>query len=129
MDLLVAIFYSKIVQLLLHPVVGVFSRCPPNLFVEFSFVFWNVLFCLYLIVLLLPVLSSLYPQVMLLFFLVWLFPFFPNIFQHFFISLIILPVSVAFFSAFPIKSSIHVLIFFVLFEGTMIFSQTSFAPV
>ena len=90
---LVAMFFSKIVRFLLHPVVGMFScnllpgvdrilfRCfGMSCFVYIVLPFVNI----YSIFLLLPVRSGLFPQVVLLFFLVLLFPFCSNIFQRLF---------------------------------------------
>ena len=81
---LVAIFFFKIARFLLHPVVGMFSchllpvvgriffRCfGMSSFVCFVLPFVNIS----LIFLLSPVLSGLFPQVVLLFFLVRSFPF------------------------------------------------------
>ena len=52
---------------------------------------------MFLIFLLLPVLSGLFPQVVLLFFVVLRFPFFPFMLQRFFFVLSFWPVSVDFF--------------------------------
>ena len=89
--LLIVIFYSKIVQLLLHPVVGKFSCHLPQFVGRNFFCFgmscflWIVLLfvIIFFIFLLLPVVSGLFPQVVLLFCLVLLSPFCPNMFQRF----------------------------------------------
>ena len=82
-----------------------------------------------LISLLSPVLSGLFPHVVQFFFLMLPFPFCSYIFQYLSFVLSFLPVFVNFLSAFPVEFPILVLIiFFVLFEGIPIFSQTNFAP-
>ena len=109
--LLVAIFYSKIVQLLLHSVVGMFSwhllqlvggilfRCIGM----FSFVCIVLPFVDILLVFLLsPVLSRLFPQVVSLFFLA---------FQRFSFVSSFLPVFVDFLPVFPVEFPIQVLVF------------------
>ena len=48
---LVAIFYSKILQLLLHSVVGMFLYHLPPLVGRFLSLFWYILFCLYCFIL------------------------------------------------------------------------------
>ena len=136
--LLVAIFYSKIFQLLSHPVVGMCSCHLPQLvgrifyrcFGRFCFVCIALPFVdIFLIFLLSPVLSGLFPQVVLLFFLCCFFLFvltsgsiFPLFYRFclfswvFFIS-VSCGISHAGFD-----------FLFALFKGTPIFSQTSFAP-
>ena len=82
-----------------------------------------------LIFLLSPVHSGLFPQVVLLFFLVLLFPFCSDVFQRLSIVLLFQPVFVDFF--FCVSSRIFhpgFDFFFVLFEVVPIFSQTNFAP-
>ena len=76
-----------------------------------------------LIFLLSPVLSGLFPQVLLLFLLVLPFPFCSYIFQRFSFVLSFWPVFVDFLSAFPI---LVLIFFFWLFEGVPIFSQIDF---
>ena len=136
--LLVAIFYSDIVWFLLHPVVRMFWCNLPQLVDRISFRCFGVsrFVCfilpsldIFLIFLLSPVLSGLFPQVVLLFFLVLLFLFSYYMFHRFSFILLLLPVFVDFLLAFLVKFPIQVLIFFfVLFKGTPIFSQTNFAP-
>ena len=65
---------------------------------------------IFLIFLLLPGLFGLFPQVVL-FFLVLLFSFCPNVFQHFSFVLLFSSVFVVFLSAFPVEFPIQVLIF------------------
>ena len=132
---IVAIFSSKTVWFLLHPVVGMFSchslpivdriffRC----FGKTCFV-WIVLpfVDISLIFLLSPALSGLFPWVVLLFFLLLLVPFSSRLFQRpcfFYHS--------GLFSVFFICVSSRIShpgfdSFFVLFEGIPIFSQTQF---
>ena len=76
-----------------------------------------------------PVLSVLFPQVILLFFLVLPFIFCFYIFQGFSFVLSFWPVFVDFFiCVFSRISHLGLDFFFVLFEGIPIFSQTNFAP-
>ena len=86
----------------------IFFRC----FGTFCFVCIVLPFVdIFLIFLLSSVLSGLFPQVVLLFFLVLPFPFCLNMFQCFSFVLLFLPVFETFLSAFPVEFSIHVLIF------------------
>ena len=132
----VAIFSSKIVRFLWHLVVGMFSchslpivdsiffRCFEKsclLRIALSFVYISLIF------LLSPAVSSLFPQVVLLFFLCYLFLLFPlQRFSFFFIIL-------ACFRSFVICVSSRIShpgfdFFFMFFEGIPIFSKTNFAP-
>ena len=104
--LLVAIFLSKIVWFFLHPVIGlischllplvgrIFFRCfGMSCFVCIVLPFVDIS----LITLLLPLLSGLFPQGVLLFFLVLPFPFCLYTFQHLLFVLSSRPVFVDFF--------------------------------
>ena len=118
--LLVSIFNSKIVQVLLHLVVGMFLCHIPQLVARF-FVRCFGISCfvcivlpfvdIFLIFLLFPVFSGLFPQFVLLFFVVLLFLFYTKMFQRFSFVLSFLHVSVDFLSTFPVEFPIQVLIF------------------
>ena len=111
--LLVSIFYSRIVQLLLHPVVGMCLCHLPQLVGRIFFHYFGM-FCfvcialtfvdVILIFLLPPALSGLFPQVVLLFFLYCFF-----LFQRLSFVSSFLSVFVFFFIC--ISSRIQVLIF------------------
>ena len=131
---LVAIFSSKIVRFLWHPVVGMFS-CHSLPIVDRMFFRCFGMFCFVCIVLhfvvisliffLLPVLSGLFPQVEQLFFLVLPVPFFLAYFSA-------SPFFLAYFRSFYLRfQSNFPSLFWVFlrgFEGIPIFSQTNFAP-
>ena len=135
--LLVAISYSKITQLLLHPVVGMFSRHLPQLVGRIFFRCFGMscFVCIvlpfldiFLIFHLSPVLSGLFPLVVISSCVVFSF-----LSQHvpaFFLFLkSFLLVFVDFLSAFRIEFPIQGFDFlFVLFKGTSVFSQTNFVP-
>ena len=94
-----------------------FREISLNLLVEFSFVLEGFVLSIiltfvdiFLVFLLSPVHSGLFSQVVLLFFLVLLFPFCPYMFQHFSFVLSFLPVFVAFLSTFPVEFPIQILI-------------------
>ena len=135
---LVAIFQSKIGRFLLHPVVGMFS-CHLLPVVDRIFFRCFGIFCficivlpfvdISLIFLLSPVLSGLFPQVVLLSFLVLPFPFCSYIFQCLSFVLSFWVVFVYFFIYVSSRISYPGFdFFFVLFERIPIFSQTNFAP-
>ena len=123
--LLVSTFFSKIVFLPLHSVVGMFSCHLPDLLVNVFSLFWNVLFCLYCFILsrylfnllLSLVLSGLFPRVVLSFLLVLFFPFFLKMFQRFSSVFSFLLVDVDFLSAFPVEFPIQILSFCSCFLG------------
>ena len=113
---LVVIFQSKIVRFLLHPVVGM------SCFVWIVLAFVDIS----LIFLLSPILSGLFPQLVLLSFLVSPFLFCSYIFQRLSLVLSFSPVFEDFLSAFPVE--IHHTgfdFFFLFFEGIPILSQTN----
>ena len=99
--------------------VGIFSCHPPKLVSRIFFHCFRMSYFvaivlpfvdIFLIFLLSSVLSGLFPQVLLLFF-VLLYPFCPNLFQCFSFVLLFLPVFIAFLSAFLVKFPVQVLIF------------------
>ena len=136
--LLVAIFCSKIVQLLLHPVVGMFSYHLPPLVsrIFFSCFGMSYFVCIvlhflniFLIFLLSPVRSGPFPRGLLLFFLLLLFPFLPTCFSVFSISFIIFACFLRFLICVSSRISHPGFDFLlVFFKGTPIFSQTTFSP-
>ena len=134
---LVALFSSKIVRFLWYLVVGMFS-CHSLPFVDRIFFccfgkscfVWIVLHFIdiSLIFLLSPALSGLFPQFVLLFFLVLPVPFCSRLFQRFCFFIIL-----ACFRSFVICVSSRIShpgfdCFFVLLEGVPVFLQTNFAP-
>ena len=134
---LVVIFLSKIVRFLLHLVVGIFS-CHLLLVVDRIFFHCFGMSCFVCIVLpfvdisfiflLSPVISDLFPQVVLLFFS-FAFSF---LFLHIPVSFLCF-ITLACFRRFFISVSSRNFhpgfdFSFVLFEGIPIFSQTNFAP-
>ena len=136
---LVAIFKSKIVRFLWHPVVNMFSCyiLPVVDIIFFGCFGMSCFVCIVLpfvdislIFILSPVFSSLFPQVVLLFFLMFPFAFCSNIFQRVSFVLSFWSVFVDFFLiCFSSRISHPGFDFlFVLLEGIPIFSQTNFAP-
>ena len=129
---LVVIFSSRIVQFLWYLVVVCFRLTPRHLFIEFSFVVRNVLFSLYcfllwryLIFLLPPLFSSLFPQVVLFFFSCLNFYFLSLHLPVSFFSFIILACYRRFFLRF--QSYFPSWVFFLVsFERNTVFSQTKF---
>ena len=128
---LVAIFSSKIVRFLCHPVVGMFSchslPIADRIFFRYFVCIVLPFVDISLIFLLSPALSGLFPQVVLLFFLMLPVPFFPRLFQRLFFIIL------ACFRIFLICVSSRIShpsfdCFFLLFEGIPIFSQTNFTP-
>ena len=128
---LVAIFYSKIVRFLLHPVVGMFSRHLLPIvgriffccFEMSSFVCIVLPFVdIFLILFISSVLSGLFPQLLLSFFLALPFPF---CFQCLSFVLSFWLVFVNFLSVFPVEFPILVLIFFffAFFKGSQFSSK------
>ena len=114
--LFVAIFYSRIVQFLFHLVVGMCSCHLPQLvgriffrcFGKFCFACIVLLFVdIFLIFLLSPELSGLFPQVLTLLF------FFNHVSAFFFYSIVFVCFRRFFLSAFPVEFPIQILIFFV----------------
>ena len=99
-----------------------FRIISPNFWYNFLSMFWNVLFCQYivlpfvdilLILLLSPLLSGLFPHVVLLFFHVLLFPFCPNMLWSYH----------CFQSHFPSRFW-----FFCLSKEILVFTETNFTP-
>ena len=131
---LLAIFYPQIVRFLLHPVVGMFlCHLLPAVDRIFSHCFG--MSCFICIVLpfvdisLIFLFSGLFPQAVLLFYLVLPFSFLFQRIPASFLCFIIMACFRRFLCAFPVEFSILVLIFsFVIFEGIPIFSQTNFIP-
>ena len=134
---LVAIFSSKNVRSLWRPVGGMFlcHALPGVGRISFCCFEMSCFVCIVLpfvdislISLLSPELSSLFPQVVQLFFLVLSFPFCSHIFQDLFV-LPFWPVCVDFFICVSSRISHPGFdCFFVLIEGIPIFSHTNFAP-
>ena len=118
---MVAQFYSKIVQFLLHPVVGMFSSHFPTLVGRISLRCFGISFSvcivlpfvdIFLIFLISPLLYGSFPQVILLFSLVSLFFFLSWHVPAFYLCFIILSVLVDFLFTFPVEFPIQVLIFY-----------------
>ena len=110
----------QIGRFLLHPVVGMFSFPLFPVVDRFFFRCFGMSCFVYialplvdisLIILLSPILSGLFPQVVLLFFLVLAFSFYFYIFQRLSFVVSFWPVFVNFLSAFPVEFSVLVLIF------------------
>ena len=125
--LLVAIFYSKIVQLLLHLIVGmflchllqfvgrVFFRCfGMSCFVCIIFPFLEIFLILLSFASTFWFISSTY--ILFFFFFALLFPFCLNIFQRFSFVLSFLPIFEDFLSAFPVEFIIIIIIIIVSCE-------------
>ena len=124
---------SKILRFLLHPIAGMFlcHLLPAVDRISFRYFGMSCFVCIVLplvdislIFFLSPVIFGLFPQVILLSFLLLPFPFCSNIFQR--LSFVLS------FWLFCVSSRISPPsfdFFFVLFEGISIFQQTNFAPV
>ena len=134
--LLVAIFYSRIVQFLLHPVVSMCSYHLPQLVNRIFFRSFGV-FCFACIALpFVDIFLIFYRQYFLVYFLmlfcyfscVAFFSFSPNMFRRF--SFVLSFLSVFVFSFISVSNLPSRFWFFVhsLFKETPIFSQTNFAP-
>ena len=127
--LFVAVFYSRIVQFLLHPVVGtcsfyliqLVSRIHFRFFGIFCFVYINSTFGdIFFIFFWWPVFSDIFPQVVLLFFLVLLFFGGPHHVSALFLCFIVF---LHLYFEFPNQDLIFL---FVLCKETLVFSQTIF---
>ena len=134
---LVAVFQSKIVRFLLHPVAGMFL-CNLLPVVDRIIFRWYGMFCfvcnvfpfvdISLIFLFSPVLSGLFPQLVLLSFLMLPFLFCSYIFQRLSFVLSFCPDFVDFLFAFPVEFPILVLIFSSYFLRESQFFQKLISP-